>query len=711
MESEQFISMVHETAIKYLIRNGTVNLLQEHIDMALFCCRYLSSRPFTTGKSQNTTDAIDSGYFGFLDYAAAHYAAHVQGAEAPELTTNSTPELEAVKAAVFGLTKARCKDTSVEIEDTGKAAQDLTLTIQDCVLVVRTLINLQRENSGTATFDATEGPMRHKCHKIQCCKFSTGFKNEATLKEHLAVHERPYRCPRADCFAHTIGYASPKRLESHDETFHQSIPTTKATFPTGSRTGEWNLHEACKAGDLVEVKRFHREGADLKGTHKTVNTPLCAAAEAGHGPVCKYLVDSGIDPFKYRYHRRSSRNPIAVAITGSQLEILELFLHTGNGPTNQKLAENIALAITANRPAVLNMFLAIRQPRDHEDMIRLVLHEMMYQNISPLVRQGSASHSTDTTLIHAWFQYIKPEFYNEKGSFIARSDCEEYKIWGDIIFRQLFSFHKALYNGCYSLATFLMDVGNEEYLQIKSEEGDTPLHSCMHGLCSKDCSSCMFMVRRLLQYDGGKFSNMMDNNGNLPAHRALIRRAPQAVLRSVLDNTGDANHRNKTGQSLLHAALSSDSIGVLLENKSVDLFSRNDRGQTAFSAHIDSMFVKVDILDCLFKADPRLAWTPDKSEEGFTPLHHVLKRLRSGRLGSWDVEGTTSAAKLLLTCSEMKRVLVEYQAKSTDAGRRQLLEFARKERLGETLELIESSFPGESLEIMDSIELGYDTYE
>ncbi|KAI7765160.1 hypothetical protein LZL87_005873 [Fusarium oxysporum] len=671
-ESEQIVTMVHETASQYLIRNRTVNLLEEHIDMALFCCRYLSSRPFTTGKSQNITADIHSGYFGFLDYAATHYAVHVQEIKASEVSTDSASNLEAVKAAAVDLAKANYRESSVQTEEGDNATQDLNLAIQDNVLVVRTLISLQREKSGTAVLDATEGPIRHKCHKIQCSKFATGCSNETALNEHLAVHERPFRCPHADCFAHTVGFASPKRLESHNEAFHQRVSRAKAVFPADLETGKWNLYEACKAGNLVEVKRFHREGADLKSFRPKIASPLCAAVEAGHGNICKYLVDNGVDPFRHTSTKITSRTPVATAIYRERLEILDFFLHSGNGPNDSHLAENIARAIHADRPAALNILLTAKQPKDHVAMIAQVVNKIISQTDLRTVRRGY--HSIDATLIHAWFQYVKPEFYNEKGVFIAQSDCAEYKIWGDTIFRSLDSFHRALRERCHFLATFLMDIGNDEYLNLKFEDMETPLH-----------------FRRLLQYDGGRLANIPDKNGKLPAHIAIRLFESQAILQAVLDKTGDINHKDNSGLSPLHETIYAESLHVLLENKSVDLFSRNSKGQTAFSAPISNGIIYgTKSFEYLLKADPRLAWAPDESEEGLTPLHYAMDLSEKYGVESIYRGRLLNTAKLLLTCSEVEQVLTAYMGNSTVTDRAKVHEFARKEMLREALNIMDS---------------------
>ncbi|KAF5252268.1 hypothetical protein FANTH_2824 [Fusarium anthophilum] len=689
-ESEQVISIVHETATKYLVRNGTVNLLQEHIDMALFCCRYLSSRPFTTSKSQDITTDIHSGYLGFLDYAAAYFTVHIQKVEASEVSADSAPKLDSVKAAAVDLEMAHCKEAAVEPEDNERVAQDLKLTIEDIVLAMRSLLDLQREKSETAVFESTEGPIRHKCHKIRCSKFATGFSNETALEQHLAVHNRPFRCPYTDCFGHAIGHASQKQLESHDKTFHRTTTEVKATFPSRSKTRAWDLYEACKAGDLDEVKRFHREGSDLNGPKGNHITPLCAAAEAGHGPVCKYLVDNGIDPFYYNFNYKSLRNPITGVINGSHLDILELFLQSGKGPNDFNLANSISRAIHGDSPAALRTIMTTRQPIDHAVVIQQVL-DTITSHYEQLRTFRPDYHPQDVTLLHVWFQYVKPELYNEKGVFIAGSNNAEYKIWRDTIFGQFSDFGFAQRYGFYSFVIFLMDIGYDAFPQSEWGDRTPPLHSYIQGLCKGDCSGCMSIVRRLLQYDAGKFANITDSNGNLPAHKALSVGAPQAILRVVLENTRDINHRDNSGQSLLHVASSADSIRVLLENKSVDLSSRNNKGQTAFSAAIDQRFiVDVKILECLFKAYPRLAWAPDKSEEGLTPLHYALKRLERTDLDSYSQQVPARAAKFLLTCSEVEKVLVVYQAKSSDADRRTVRDFAGKEMLQEALSIMDS---------------------
>lgn len=142
-------------------------------------------------------------------------------------------------------------------------------------------------------------------------------------------------------------------------------------------------------------------------------------------------------------------------------------------------------------------------------MIQLVTDEVISQTDFILVRRNS--HSVDATLIHAWSQYFRPEFYDGKGTLIAPPDCADHKSWGDISLPELYFLRTAIYQKCHSLPTFLTYIGSEGYLGAEDNFTQTALHSCIRGLYKRDCSGCMSMVRRLLQYDDGKLANIPDN--------------------------------------------------------------------------------------------------------------------------------------------------------------------------------------------------------
>ncbi|KAK7429027.1 hypothetical protein QQZ08_004434 [Neonectria magnoliae] len=76
--TEQTISLVHNTAGRYLVESGRLRLYEEHSRMAIFCARYLSSSPFDKEQFADTIEKFAlTGYYGLLDYASAFWQLHV----------------------------------------------------------------------------------------------------------------------------------------------------------------------------------------------------------------------------------------------------------------------------------------------------------------------------------------------------------------------------------------------------------------------------------------------------------------------------------------------------------------------------------------------------------------------------------------------------------------------------------------------------------
>ncbi|KAK3395111.1 hypothetical protein B0H63DRAFT_518180 [Podospora didyma] len=74
--------------IIYLVHTNRINLMEQYTRVALFCCRYLTSRPLQGSAQYNDVQkSALSGYFGLLDYAVACWQHHVEhlAAETPTL--------------------------------------------------------------------------------------------------------------------------------------------------------------------------------------------------------------------------------------------------------------------------------------------------------------------------------------------------------------------------------------------------------------------------------------------------------------------------------------------------------------------------------------------------------------------------------------------------------------------------------------------------
>jgi hypothetical protein len=78
--------------------------------------------------------------------------------------------------------------------------------------------------------DQYYGETRFKCPKLTCHWFHAGFLTEKARKDHVARHERPFRCEVTDCSAEDIGFKTNKQLEKHVRMFHPSIEEIAETF-------------------------------------------------------------------------------------------------------------------------------------------------------------------------------------------------------------------------------------------------------------------------------------------------------------------------------------------------------------------------------------------------------------------------------------------------------------------------------------------------
>ncbi|WKT50544.1 Zinc finger C2H2-type [Fusarium oxysporum f. sp. vasinfectum] len=420
VESEQTITMIHETASKYLVHTGTINLLQEHVDMALFCCRYLSSRPFLRAKSDNIRHIIPSGYFGLMDYATVHYLTHTQKAESLGDRPDSSLKIQGVKAAVADLIKAYCSKVpdqaavSDEVEDTPcEKGKDSNLVIQDTVLAIRIAMDrLPDSISEGSVFRELHGPTRFKCPKIHCSKFSVGFSYQPALDAHINVHERPFRCNHDDCFAYVVGFTSREELQDHTDDIHTDESQASVKFPAGNGAKKRDLYDACKSGDLDEVKRLHLAGARLTRIAPQQPTYLMVAYAAGHKHVCKYLVDNGANPYQYLRRKPFYRSaPIDSALATKDLAMLSLFLKSNQDLNDEKTIDQfsscIAKAILNDFRPGLELLMAGRQPTDRARMTTRVFLELSWAN--------RRRHSNDTALMHLWLQQTLPNLYDNKG--------------------------------------------------------------------------------------------------------------------------------------------------------------------------------------------------------------------------------------------------------------------------------------------------------
>ncbi|KAI6776492.1 hypothetical protein HG530_000437 [Fusarium avenaceum] len=714
-KSEQTVNIVHQTASTYLIQSKVIDLAQEHMDMALFCCRYLSSQPFLIDKEcPDIYHAIQTGYFGFMDYAAVHFTSHRQAILSLYRKLYSASESKiAVDAAISDLVRSYCDEVSdalVEPPCTDHhlktSHQDLGLSIEKRVAFIRETIHTQQNDLFLdAQFTNLEGPVRFKCPRIQCSKFAIGFVRQDAYDEHLEAHDRPFRCNDPDCFAYVIGYASQKQLKDHYENFHSESSQSKFSFPNVKGAGGWDVVEACKAGNLDEVKRFHQAGVDLSKAIPKKTKPLSAAVIAGRSQICEYLVSNGVDPYRQAHRVSIGSSPASLSIRHRKLQILELFLRRNCDATY--LPRLIAVAISADFSCGLDLLMTFIQPEEHFKTVSEVLSALSAYNSSRdrVIGQAQQKHSFDATTIHAWLERVFPKLYHDTNALTdvcginLRHDLKEYQTAKEAILKNEGLRQQILKGACHPLKMFMIDFVNKDDLQVKDKLGATPLHLLLEGArrehfdTTKPCQICVALVQRMVQIDDGLSANIPDDTGKLPAHRAMEFRVAPGALETLLPFMKDLNHKDNNGESLLHHTRSStDRFRVLLKHDRIDPFIRNSKGQTAFSAKIGSCDrYTLGILECLVQADKRLAWIADENRDGRTPLHYAMENLENeNSLGFKEImENYTETASFLLQLPCVENILRAYLACPSSNNPQKVRRFAKDQGLDEALEVMD----------------------
>ncbi|KAH6624506.1 hypothetical protein B0J18DRAFT_456785 [Chaetomium sp. MPI-SDFR-AT-0129] len=374
-EPDDLVELVHETARMYLIQTGSFHLADLHADMALFCAQYLSSAPFNPDMGKPAvTVYCRTGYYGFLDYAAANWWKHAR-------------QIECSKDIIILTTVAKLADALNPRDETAAAntATDMTAVrtqihqnpgdgrdwedafpIEARVKLVRAgLESLLAHANTESSADLEEishlyGRVAYKCSKPWCYFFQTGFETASARDHHVRQHERPFRCGSDGCPSSQIGFAKESELSRHTERVHsEAIPVH---FPSGMRSN-LNIFKAAREGKLDLIQELVTGGTSVNVQQKDRSTPLFLAARAGitsTGATMRVLMErSGCTRIPERF-------PLEFWLSGNP----------GNkGPGNM-------------RPDVPNRQATTGHPALHDHQMQLRLLELQNQKLLKIARQG-----------------------------------------------------------------------------------------------------------------------------------------------------------------------------------------------------------------------------------------------------------------------------------------------------------------------------------
>ncbi|KAI0444886.1 WD40 repeat-like protein [Xylaria telfairii] len=344
---EDIIKIVHETAREYLVRRKWLNPSVEHARLAIFCSRYLTSRPFTYGidKDDIVTYAVE-GYYALQDYAVQYWFDHFR--ECMELIAKSDPKLyqEAMSVAKvflvsYGLPSKVRKLPDVEGHDeVATTLADLPrdgcernayFNIEHRTTCIRNAIEsldwLALHPKAQKAFTNLLGNTPpYKCAKPWCESFTVGFEKAKDRKQHTHGHDRPFRCPIESCFAFQLGYDTSTKLDQHQKKHHPSPNDDEIMFPKKFTKKAANIWMAVTVSDLATITSLLDSGVNVNRRRKSdeAETLLYLAVKSGHFEVCEMLLKRGANINTVQ--RGSSRTALHAAVVAGNLDIVHLLV-------------------------------------------------------------------------------------------------------------------------------------------------------------------------------------------------------------------------------------------------------------------------------------------------------------------------------------------------------------------------------------------------
>ncbi|EUC34823.1 hypothetical protein COCCADRAFT_92467 [Bipolaris zeicola 26-R-13] len=256
IHADSTVVIVHHSAKKYLIDKSLVNLGYGEGNLALLCISYLCFEGFDVeDDNRSVPDYIPSGYYGFMDYAYAYWARHLDAflrgkeskdalneiSEAAEVFIDmywAQPRTKSVPPKSFlarwealssnrnfnKLTIAAHLAQKQLIASTAHSSDLQVLKLHHALNKVREHLELENASANGATkLQAMYGENIFKCPRVNCIRFYGGFASQQERDDHIKKHERSFFCSFPGCAMATLGCSTPRELHKHETEFHKTF--------------------------------------------------------------------------------------------------------------------------------------------------------------------------------------------------------------------------------------------------------------------------------------------------------------------------------------------------------------------------------------------------------------------------------------------------------------------------------------------------------
>ncbi|KAK4205537.1 hypothetical protein QBC40DRAFT_36628 [Triangularia verruculosa] len=351
--SDDVVEIVHETARGYLFQTGRFVEASLNASMALFCAQYLNSDPFKLHDNESgMKEYCQTGFYSFVDYAAAYWWKHASALVAPGGQCQAAPEHQvwvALASLAGNLKSTQMPDTPIS-SDMSTISSQFRLLANDArewenefpiefhVQAVRACVEtiLANDDFGEIMSDTDDpgdprrlyGALTYKCSKPWCLFFQQGFDSSATRDKHVQEHERPFRCTSEGCYGHTVGFANEQDFKRHNDRVHPADDALLEfpAFPS-AQVQALDIFQAVKNNDLATVRDFVQSGVDVRIPNTAGYHALFLAAQSKHHRMCEYLLDVGA-----KVNARNSKGgktALHAAVAKDDFEVAQLLISRG----------------------------------------------------------------------------------------------------------------------------------------------------------------------------------------------------------------------------------------------------------------------------------------------------------------------------------------------------------------------------------------------
>lgn len=320
---------------RYLLDKNLVNLGSGEGNLGLLCIRYLCFEGFNVEDDNlSVPDYIPSGYYGFMDYAYAYWARHLDAflrvqepkdaldeiSEAAEVFIDmywAQPRTKSIPPKSFlarwealssnrnfdKLTVAAHLAHKQLIASTAHSPDLQVLKLHHALNKVRKHLELESASATrTVKLQSMYGEKIFKCPRVNCIRFYSGFASEQERNDHIKKHERSFFCSFPGCPMAALGCNTLKELYKHDTEYHGTFDhddeEEEADYP---ELPQQKVSFDCKECDAKFTRKqnlqIHMRSRHAESGSKPVAyvCPMCSKSFARKGDRTRHVTTSHDD--------------------------------------------------------------------------------------------------------------------------------------------------------------------------------------------------------------------------------------------------------------------------------------------------------------------------------------------------------------------------------------------------------------------------------